>query len=147
MQTNEATAQDARMPFLAAADLQDDLMTATNDLDRLQTLLGDACTTLQAGFFGAWQGIDELGSARPVDAPTLDGARKHLGKAVTALQFQDMASQLIEHLRRRLRHCADRLARDAFAGDEDGEAAVAAAPLHQNPVTQAEMDTGFIELF
>ena len=45
---------------------------------------------------------------------------QHLGGAVTALQFQDMASQLITHTDRRLRSCADRLARDAMGDDEDG---------------------------
>jgi hypothetical protein len=135
------------MPFLVAAEVQDDLMTATNDLDRLQTLLGDACGTLQTSFFGAWQLLEEPAALTPAQASSLDAARKHLGTAVTALQFQDMASQLVEHLRRRLRHCADRLARDAFADDEDGAAAVEEAPLRPNPVTQAEMDTGFVELF
>ena len=42
---NDATAQTAAsspLPLAAAADLQDHLMTASNDLDRLQTLLADA---------------------------------------------------------------------------------------------------------
>ena len=52
-----------------------------------------------------------------------------------------------DHTRGRLRSCADRLARDVFAGDEDGEAAVEDAPLRPHPVTRCEMDTGFIELF
>ena len=34
-----------------------------------------------------------------------------LGGAVTALQFQDMASQLINHTHQRLRSCADQIAR------------------------------------
>ena len=135
------------LPFLAAADLQDDLMTATNDLDRLQTLLSDACGTLQSSFFSVWQEIDQMGTSGGNGNTPIDSARRHLGSAVTALQFQDMASQLIEHLRKRLRHSADRLARDTFADDEDGGAAVAEAPLRPNPVTQAEMDTGFVELF
>jgi hypothetical protein len=149
MQINPTSEADAasRVPFLVAADLQDDLMTATNDLDRLQTLLGDACGTLQASFFSVWQLLEQPVDLARAEASTLDAARKHLGTAVTALQFQDMASQLVEHLRRRLRHCADRLARDTFADDEDGVAAVEAAPLRPNPVTQAEMDTGFVELF
>jgi sulfite reductase beta subunit-like hemoprotein len=67
--------------------------------------------------------------------------------AITALQFQDMASQLIAHTRKRLRNCADRLARDAMGDDEDGEAVVEKAPLRPNPVTQDEMDAGSIELF
>ena len=150
MQSDETTDKamgDGSLPFLAAADLQDHLMTATNDLDRLQTLLSDACNTLQAGFFGASEQLHDLRSV-PLENPVpVERAVAHLGTAVTALQFQDMASQLINHTRGRLRNCADRLARDAFAGDDDGEAAVEEAPLRPNPVTQAEMDTGFIELF
>jgi len=135
------------MPLIAAADLQDHLMTATSDLDRLQTLLSDACNTLQAGFFGASAHLQDLRTVKAIDPTPVEQACAHLGTAVTALQFQDMASQLISHTRSRLRNCADRLARDTFAGDDDGEAAVEEAPLRPNPVTQAEMDTGFIELF
>ena len=139
--------EGSNLSFLAAADLQDHLMTATYDLDRLQTLLSDACNTLQAGFFGASEQLYDLRAAAQQDLVPVERAVAHLGTAVTALQFQDMASQLINHTRGRLRNCADRLARDAFAGDQDGEAAVEEAPLRPNPVTQAQMDTGFIELF
>ncbi len=143
---HDHTAVPAGLPFLAAADLQDDLLIASSDLDRLQTLLSDACNTLQSGFFGAMQELSDLPAQDP---PARDRAVAHLGTVVTALQFQDMASQLIDHTRGRLRHCADRLARDAFNGDSDGEgdAVVEAPPLRPNPVTQSEMDTGFIELF
>lgn len=150
MHNNEATrspAEGGNLPFLAAADLQDHLLTATNDLDRLQTLLSDACDTLQAGFFGASQQLHDLRAARLANPVPVERAVELLGTAVTALQFQDMASQLINHTRGRLRNCADRLARDAFPGDEDGEAVIEAGPLRPNPVTQSEMDTGFIELF
>ena len=135
------------LSFLAAADLQDHLMTVSNDLDRLQTLLADACDTLLAGFFGASQHLNDLRATSLPDPKPVDSAVAHLGAAVTALQFQDMASQLINHTRGRLRNCADRLARDAFDGDEDGDAVVAEEPLRPNPVTQSEMDTGFVELF
>jgi hypothetical protein len=138
----------AALPFLAAADLQDHLMTVTSDLDRLQTLLSDACDSLQAGFFGVASQLQDLRTGSQVEPATLEAAMGHLGTAVTALQFQDMASQLINHTRSRLRNCADRLARDAFADDnEDDEVAVEEAPLRPNPVTQAAMNTGFIELF
>ena len=134
------------MPLLAAADLQDHLMTATNDLDRLQTLLADACNALMESFYGASARLQDLkGEGAP--AESVDAAILQLGGAVTALQFQDMASQLIAHTHRRLRNCADRLARDTFAGDEDGEAVVEDAPLRPNPVTQDEMDAGSVELF
>ena len=142
------------MPLLAAADLQDDLMVASNDLERLQRLLSDACDSLLAHFYGATGELKQLlhgATAQPgVDLHQLHVAMEHMAGAITAMQFQDMASQLVTHTSRRLRHCADRLARDAFAGDEDegeGDAVVELAPLRPNPVTQDEMDAGSIELF
>ena len=135
------------MPLMAAADLQDHLMTATNDLERLQTLLADACNVLMESFYGASARLRDLKSAPGAATDQLDTAIQQLGGAVTALQFQDMASQLITHTHRRLRNCADRLARDTFSSDEDGEPVVEEAPLRPNPVTQDEMDAGSIELF
>jgi hypothetical protein len=129
------------MPLLVAAEMQDHLLVASNDLDRLQTLLSDACDTLAASFFGARASADAL--ACGAEASELV---QHLGRAITALQFQDMASQLIDHTHRRLRNCADRLAADAFDA-EDGAAVIEDVPLRPNPVTQDEMDAGSIELF
>ena len=138
------------MPLLAAVDLQDNLMTATHDLDRLQALLAHACDELLNGFHGATGEIQELvDAARDTPSPELfDSVMQHLGGAITALQFQDMASQLIAHTHCRLRHCADRLARETMGGDdEDGAAVVVEPPLRPNPVTQDEMDAGSVELF
>ena len=145
--------QTAALPLLVAADLQDSLMIASHDLDRLQRLLSDAAETLMAHFYGANSQITQLSLMSAQRHPNLADAdlRKalaHLSGAVTTLQFQDMASQLIAHTHSRLRHCADCLARDVMgADDEDGEAAVEAAPLRPNPVTQDEMDAGSVELF
>lgn len=136
------------MPLLVAADLQDNLMTATHDLDRLQTLLAHACEELMRGFHGAAGEIQELVDAAQ-DTPSqelFDSVVQHLGGAITALQFQDMASQLIAHTHSRLRNCADRLARETMGEDGDG-AVVEEAPLRPNPVTQDEMDAGSVELF
>lgn len=157
----------APLPLLAACDLQDDLMTATHDLDRLQTLLAHACDQLMLGFQGATHRLresfgpgavgaanaasavgfaadaDRAGNHPPVD---VDAVLQHLADAVTALQFQDMASQLVAHTQQRLRSCADRLAH-ASMGDDDGTALVEGAPLRPNPVTQDEMDAGSVELF
>ena len=138
------------MPLLVAADLQDKLLMATHDLDRLQALLAHACDELMLGFHGATQQLCAIADASADCAHVPDLARsaaQQLGSAVTALQFQDMASQLISHTHQRLRHCADRLAREAMGDDEDGAAVVEAAPLHPNPVTQDEMDAGSVELF
>src|SRR5438132_14293891 len=65
-QMNEASEQTegCALPLLAAADLQDHLMTATNDLERLQSLFADACDTLSKSFYGASEQIRVL-----MDAP------------------------------------------------------------------------------
>ena len=139
------------VPTLMAADLQDHLMMASNDLDRLQRLLSDATQTLMTHFHDASHHIHDV-TRRAAATPQFDPAplRKallDLGGAVTALQFQDMASQLIAHTDKRLRSCADRLARDALADDGDEGAAIEPPPLRPNPVTQDEVDAGSITLF
>lgn len=139
------------IPLAAAADLQDDLMVASNDLERLQRLLGDACDSLMGHFHGASGELKSLLRTASVhlgvDAPQLHAAMQHMAGAITAMQFQDMASQLVQHTARRLRNCADKLARDTMGDDEDGCAVVEEAPLRPNPVTQDEMDAGSVELF
>jgi hypothetical protein len=109
----------ATLTLLSAAEVQDHLMSVSNDLERLQRLLDDAGETLSTHFF----------------------------QAIIALQFQDMSTQLIAHTSLRLRASADMMARDAFGDDEDGAAAVVEAPLRPNPVTQDEVDAGSVELF
>jgi hypothetical protein len=78
----------------------------------------------------------------------IDNVRSTLRAAVTELQFQDMASQLIAHTSKILQGCAYRLASESM-GSEDGEAVpfVEEVPERPNPVTQDEMDAGSIELF
>jgi hypothetical protein len=145
MDDENVNTQDGGLPLLAAADLQDHLMVAGNDLDRLQTLLADACNALMEAFYGA---SGQLQTLQPqIGAEAAAQMQRHLGGAITALQFQDMASQLIAHTQRRLRSCADQLANQAMGDDEDGYSVVEAMPLRPNPVTQDEMDAGSIELF
>ena len=140
-----------QVQLLTAADLQDSLMVASNDLERLQRLLTDASETLMGHFYGATAQIQQLSraAAQHPELPEshLHHTMQHLAGAVTALQFQDMASQLVDHTQRRLRHCVDCLARDVMGGDDDGDAVVEAAPLRPNPVTQDEMDAGSVDLF
>ena len=137
--------------LLAAAELQDHLMVAGNDLERLQRLLSDAGDSLMAHFYGASAELKRLlqaAAAHPeISGDQLHNAMQHMAGAITAMQFQDMASQLIAHTARRLRNCADRIASDAMGDDEDGAALVEEAPLRPNPVTQDEMDAGSVELF
>jgi hypothetical protein len=141
------TAEEEQMPLMAAAELQDHLLTACNDLERLQTLLHDACVALMTSFHGATSYLDALQVRPGADNAALADMARHLGNAITALQFQDMSSQLVAHTSQRLRNCADRLAADTFGSDEDGSAVVQAPPLRPNPVTQDEMDAGSVELF
>lgn len=139
------------LPLMAVAALQDDLLVAGHDLERLQRLLADASESLSGHFHAASAQLNEALHAvavRPdVDLPALHRSMAHVAGAITAMQFQDLASQLIEHTARRLRGCADRLARDAMGDDEDEPAFVEDAPLRPNPVIQDEMDAGSVELF
>ena len=149
MATRSNDMTDAGAPaaaLLAAAELHDNLLQASSDLGRLQTLLDHSHETLQSAFFGTLQAL-EGAAAAPIDAQALAQAREQLFAAVKALQFQDMATQLIAHTTRRLHDCAERLAQGVFGDDEEGQAAIGEAPMRANPVSQAEMDTGFVELF
>lgn len=150
-QEEPAPPDGAGMNLLAAADLQDHLMVASNDLERLQRLLSDACDSLLGHFYGASGELrtllHEAAQEPQVDNPQLHRAMAHMAGAITAMQFQDMASQLVAHTTRRLRNCADRLASQTMGDDEDGEAVIEEGPLRPNPVTQDEMDAGSVELF
>ena len=127
----------------AAAALQLDLLSASSDLDRLQGLLADACETLIQRFRGVADDIDGLLKATdppPPQPERLHDAMAQLGGALTALQFQDMASQLIHHAHARLHRCALQLGSQAA----HPQTTAAARP---NPVAQSEMDAGSVELF
>jgi hypothetical protein len=144
-------AESGCIPLLVAADLQDHLMVAGNDLERLQRLLNDAGQALMVHFYAAsghLQRIKEAAEAHPgLPEDGLQRAAEHMAGAITAMQFQDMATQLIAHTSRRLRNCVDRIARDSMGDDEDGMGVVDDTPLQPNPVTQDEVDAGSIELF
>ena len=147
-QPMDGFAADVSLPLFVAADLQDHVLTVSNDLDRLQTLLDESHQTLQEGFFGALALLQSMDRTAPLDGNKLDHALEHLASAIKAFQFHDMATQLIGHTAHRLHYCADTLARDALACEEDeGVGVVEDLPLRANPVTQSAMDTGFVELF
>jgi len=136
------------LSLLLAAELQDHLMTASNDLERLQRLLDHACEMLMSGFHGAAAQLGDVIDDGHEMSPQLQETLKTLYQTVTALQFQDMATQLIAHTNKRLRNCADQIARDALGDDDpDGMAVVESGPMKPNPVTQDEVDAGSVELF
>jgi hypothetical protein len=137
-----------RLPLPGAADLQDHLLAASHDLDRLQRLIDDACMALMGPFTAAVQQIDRAAVDHPQAGADLGRARAALAGAVTALQFQDLATQLIAHTRRGLRSHAQHLANGAIGDDDaDGPGVAARDARRPNPVTQDEMDAGSIELF
>lgn len=148
MQSTHTTsdAHGVRLPVMVAAELQDSLLVVMHDLQRLEGLLSHAADNLLERFSAASQGLsDDVVGASEV----LAEVRSALRGAVTELQFQDMASQLIVHTTRVLQACAFKIACEAM-GDEEGEEAAPftdMVPDRPNPVTQSEMDAGSVDLF
>jgi hypothetical protein len=143
--TVKAEQPSVQMPVMLVAEVQDSLMVVVHDLARLDGLLAHTMDNLMQRFTAA---LDGLEAPEQVNTAALDEIRNVLRSAVTELQFQDMASQLIGHTSRVLQGCAYRLASESMGG-EDGEAVpfVEEVPERPNPVTQDEMDAGSIELF
>jgi len=130
---------------MMVAEVQDSLLVVVHDLNRLDGLLAHAMENLMQRFTVA---STDLSGPALAALTELEGVRAGLRAAVTELQFQDMASQLIGHTSKILQGCAYRLASESM-GSEDGEAVpfVEEVPERPNPVTQDEMEAGSIELF
>jgi len=145
-QSSTTTAAPAvQLPLMLVAEVQDSLLVVVHDLTRLDGLLAHTMENLMERFTSA---SANLADPSLMDSAALDVVRSTLRAAVTELQFQDMASQLIVHTSKILQGCAYRLASESM-GSEDGEAVpfVEEVPERPNPVTQDEMDAGSIELF
>lgn len=134
-----------QIPVMLVADLQDSLLVVVHDLNRLDGLLAHTVENLMDRFTSASSNLENSALG---DAAALESVRSLLKSAVTELQFQDLASQLIVHTSKILQGCAYRLAAESM-GQEDGDAVpfVDDVPERPNPVTQDEMDAGSIELF
>lgn len=147
MQSMQQTSDEpvVPMPVLVAADVQDALLVALRDLQRLEGLLNHATHNLLERFDEVTGQLTEPAAAQ---LTTLDGARDALRMAVMELQFHDMSSQLIAHISKILQGCAGQLA-VATMGDDEGDdpQVLPKIPDRPNPVTQSEMDAGSIELF
>lgn len=140
-----STVPSVQLPVMLVAEVQDSLLVVVHDLTRLDGLLAHTMTNLMDRFTTA---SANLADPLLVESKALDDVRSALRSAVTELQFQDMASQLITHTSKILQGCAYRLASESM-GLEDGEAVpfVEDVPERPNPVTQDEMYAGSIELF
>ncbi|MCX7278382.1 MAG: hypothetical protein NTZ15_13820 [Burkholderiales bacterium] len=148
MQTEPSisTGPVVKLPVILVAELQDSLMVVMHDLSRLEGLLSHTMDNLMTRFNSVNLGLQSV----PLpDTPEVEDVRSNLRAAVTELQFQDMASQLIVHTTLMLQGCAFRLASETM-GQEEGEEAApfeSLSPDRPNPVTQSEMDAGSVELF
>jgi hypothetical protein len=141
-----STAPGQALDPLAAAELQDHLLIASNDLDRLQRLINDASDTLLGHFNGAVGHLDRamrlLARQQPdLDQRHLHQVMEHLATAITGMQFQDMASQLLDHTTQRIRGCADRLASAALGDDEDRLLPPPPASTHQDDSARRTPET------
>lgn len=147
MQSNQTTSSvpAVQLPVMLVAEVQDSLLVVVHDLSRLDGLLAHTMENLMERFTSASANLESPALAASKE---LEAVRSSLRAAVTELQFQDMASQLIIHTSKILQGCAYRLASESM-GSEDGEAVpfVEEVPERPNPVTQDEMDAGSVELF
>jgi len=82
---------------MMVAEVQDSLLVVVHDLERLDGLLAHAMENLMQRFTSA---STELDAPSLATLKELEGVRLGLRSAVTELQFQDMASQLIGHTSR-----------------------------------------------
>lgn len=147
MQTNASppAPPSVTLPVALVADLQDSLLIAMTDLQRLEGLLDHATGNLLERFGNANRDLEALEGALGEE---LSRIRHSLHQAVTELQFHDMATQLLAHTSAMLNGCAWRLAEQAIAPEED-EVPLDLDPMPErpSPVTQSEMDAGSVELF
>jgi hypothetical protein len=125
-----------------AVELQDQLFEAATDLDRLGGLLEDATRQLMERFDAV-----NAQAALLAAGPLGDDLRRELEGAVTALQFQDMAAQVLSHTVARIRGVADFLGARAMADDDEEAAAVVPLIRRHCPVAQRQVDAGSVELF
>lgn len=128
----------------AVADVQDSLLVAMNDLQRLEGLLDHAAANLLERFSTLEQALHALER----DHPEAEALREPLKQTLLELQFHDMATQLLVHTGKVLKGCAYRLAAEAMEPDEEETGVVMSyLPERPNPVTQSEMDAGSVDLF
>lgn len=142
--------------------------SARAELEQLDALIADAVARLSVSFERlsalasraathvppreAANDAPEVGPAPACGCAAFDEATSALGEAVTALQFHDIASQLLGHAAARLRaleRMAGVLTRVPDSSEEDLCAALAVArgARRANPVSQGRMVEGGIELF
>jgi hypothetical protein len=107
------------------------------DLERLKALINDAGERLLISFNQVAAVLPTLSADEAQRAQVVQAVHE----AVTALQFQDMATQLTGHAQRRLSILEERLR------SLSDEAARGLQMVQPHPVRQVEMKAGSIDLF
>lgn len=107
------------------------------DLERLKTLVNDAAGRL-LGSFNEFVALEDAACRNSEQRQRIESA---IGTAVTALQFQDMATQLTGHAQRRLA-ALETCLRTLYGGGASGGLLEGA-----QPVRQSEMSAGSVDLF
>ena len=114
--------------------LQDQLLSAVAELERLALLISHAGDELMSRFAQIARISEQIGSAE---------LRGEVSAALIALQFQDMAGQLVQHSTARIQAVAD-----LIGAASDGEPSPPAdLPTRASPVAQHALDAGSADLF
>jgi hypothetical protein len=139
--TPPLAAGSLRISPLQAVELQDQLLSASTELERLTQLIDDAALRLMQKFAAAQNSLDMM----TPHSESLDDLKQVIDQAVIALQFHDMSAQLIGHVHKRVSSVVDFLG----ASLEDGEEPALPVEFVNRacPVAQREMDAGSVELF
>lgn len=140
MQTNASdSAREAAQVWANACHAQ--LNEAESDMRRLETLITQTANTLYASF----QTIEQRWKDRPADGGGL--VDEEVGRAVTALQFHDLATQLLGHARRRIAVAEEGLKKLTVLPLTGTAADWGTPPDLAAPVGHANLETGTVELF
>ncbi|MFA7506570.1 MAG: hypothetical protein WCZ28_17860 [Burkholderiaceae bacterium] len=142
--TGHGVAAAPRLPDGAARTAHAHVLAAVADLERLLQLLEQAEGDLMRRFreFDRLAGEISREAAQAGVARKAGSLRDVLMGATTAMQFQDMSTQLVEHALAELRTLARRLADDGGPQERDG-----VPQRRRGPVSQDGMDAGSVELF
>lgn len=125
-------------PFSEAGrDAAQECAAIEADLERLKALFNDAAGLL-LGSFNEFADLELQTSRNLEERKRIESA---MVSAVTALQFQDIATQLTQHAQRRL--AALETCLRSLYGEAPGQRILE----HPQPVRQTEMRSGSIDLF
>lgn len=125
-------------PGTAGSTAARECAAIASDLARLTALIADAGDKLLVSF----NQVSAIAPRLAAPAPERAALNSAIGSAVTALQFQDMATQLTQHAQRRLTQLEKALSTLAEEAHDP-----LTAPTRMQPVRQDGMGAGSIDLF